>query len=95
MPRSVLGFTHQGKKTPADRKFEPELVQGSIFMKSIARTWLGVQAGAAAHQGENTAKRLRQPILNEKGNVVASMATGCFAGRRGDKRHPFCRRCCS
>ena len=65
-----FGFTHQGEKTPVDRKFEPELVEGSIFTKSIAPAGLAYRPWLLHIKAKIPPNAYGSPIFNQQGNLV-------------------------
>lgn len=64
-----FGFTHEGKKTSETHKFEPQLIEGRIFMTTVAKDLPG-QPRLLHIEAKIPPNAYGSPILNQKGSLV-------------------------
>ena len=70
-PVRLLGFTHEGEKTPADRKFEPQMLPGSIFVTPVPKEDLLGKPRLLQVEAKIPPNVYGSPIFNARGSVVA------------------------
>ena len=68
-PVRFLGFTHEGKKTPADQKFEPKMAQGTVFMATVAKNLPGQPRLLHVH-AKTPPNFYGSPLFDEQGSLL-------------------------